>query len=380
MPPTKMEAASSRRFCPRPPVPCLLARGHQPRLPRSAFFLGCGQLLPPPRHIPAPSRAPPAAAGEAALRAPQAARAGPRGEAPGEAGVGSGRGADRARSASGSPGSRRRGCRAGRGRLREACWEGEERRKQKSFQLVLLGGKAENASAEPARSGNHEKPLPRYAVLRKHVGGRGLRASAGRSGLGRGAASPASIPAGLPPCRPAGGVREGLRNLAEEMNGARGGRRRRSRAAPREVEGGEDRCCGLGFESQPRRHCSRAPNRAGERRFAGLGSPRTCGWTGRSGVARLGSARPGPVGARVGVPAEPGSAMGKAGRRGRAAEAGGRPAGSAREEPPRGGRCCVCKCVEGSGVRVSVCLSACLSVCLSVPALPGGGGERTIPG
>lgn len=34
-------------------------------------------------------------------------------------------------------------------------------------------------------------------------------------------------------------------------------------AAAGEVEGGEDRGCGLGFESQPHRHCSRAPSAEG---------------------------------------------------------------------------------------------------------------------
>lgn len=41
-------------------------------------------------------------------------------------------------------------------------------------------------------------------------------------------------------------------------------------AAAGEVEGGEDRGCGLGFESQPHRHCSRAPSRGGARRGAEL--------------------------------------------------------------------------------------------------------------
>lgn len=72
------------------------------------------------------------------------------------------------------------------------------------------------------------------------------------------------------------------------MNGA-GGRREEEGpgcAAPGEVEGGEDRGCGLGFESQPRRHCSRAPNRGGERRRARL-AVYVCGVRGRGrGEAR----------------------------------------------------------------------------------------------
>lgn len=52
------------------------------------------------------------------------------------------------------------------------------------------------------------------------------------------------------------------------------------------MEGGEDRGCGLGFESQPRRHCSRAPNRGGERRRARL-AVYVCGARGRGrGEAR----------------------------------------------------------------------------------------------
>lgn len=41
-------------------------------------------------------------------------------------------------------------------------------------------------------------------------------------------------------------------------------------AAAGEVEGGEDHGCGLGFESQPRRHCSRAPSRGENRSGAEL--------------------------------------------------------------------------------------------------------------
>lgn len=64
-------------------------------------------------------------------------------------------------------------------------------------------------------------------------------------------------------CPPSPGVRKGLRNLAGEMNGAARRGEGPGCAAAGEVEGGEDRGCGLGFESQAHRHCSRAPSRGG---------------------------------------------------------------------------------------------------------------------
>lgn len=55
-------------------------------------------------------------------------------------------------------------------------------------------------------------------------------------------------------------------------------------AAAGEVEGGEDRGCGLGFESQAHRHCSRAPSR-GEARRERSGARCVCarGRAGRGG-------------------------------------------------------------------------------------------------
>lgn len=119
------------------------------------------------------------------------------------------------------------------------------------------------------------------------------------------------------------------------------------------MEGGEDRGCGLGFESQPRRHCSRAPNRGGERRRARL-AVYVCGARGRGrGEARrvfqsgtgpeLGAAAPRAAGAPLAavrrgrrVSAAGGDGPRGAARRCRAAAAGNN-AGVSRARGGRGG-------------------------------------------
>lgn len=103
----------------------------------------------------------------------------------------------------------------------------------------------------------------RFAYVRR---GRPALPCPGLAGAGG-----ASLNARIPPCLPprAGGYKR-VKKLGwrDEWRGAG-----RGRAAPRRARWKaerEDRGCGLGFESQPRRHCSRAPSRGEQRSGARL--------------------------------------------------------------------------------------------------------------
>lgn len=114
----------------------------------------------------------------------------------------------------------------------------------------------------------------------------------------------ASLNARIPPCLPprAGGYKR-VKKLGwrDEWRGAG-----RGRAAPRRARWKaerEDRGCGLGFESQPRRHCSRAPSRGEQRSGAELGSP--CMYTGMRGAGGGRRADSGVAGGGASCPVQP---------------------------------------------------------------------------